>query len=87
MPREVNPCGKQKPLDSPYEIWKGYGQSDGWTWRVLKKWQSPTNEAKNTNARWFCAVSSPLTWGSYELGDVYVSEVQSNAVRIWSYLD
>jgi len=87
MPREINPCGKTRPLDAPYEIWKGFGQHDGWTWRVLKKWQSPTNEVKNDNARWFCAVSSPLNWGSFDHGDVYVKEIQSSAVRVWSYLD
>ncbi len=84
---EHNPCGKSRPLDAPYEIWKGVGKADGWTWRVLKKWQAPKNEAKNENARWFCGVSSPLTYGSYDLGDVYVSEVKESAVQIWSYLD
>ena len=84
MAREKNYCAKTRNLNEPYEIWKGVGNAEGWTWKVLKKWQSPTNEAKNKNARWFCGVSSPLNWGSYDLGDVYVSEIQSNAIKVWS---
>ena len=47
MAREKNLCKKERKVDNPYEIWKGYGQSEGWEWRVLSKTQSPTNEAKN----------------------------------------
>ena len=64
--------------DNPYEIWSN---DSGWQWRVLKKYQKPELEAKNPYARWFCAVSSPYTFGEFELGDVYVSEIKSNARR------
>ena len=72
-----NECGKMREKDNPYEVWKG----NGFEWRVLKKYQKPELEAKNPYARWFCAVSSPYTWGEFELGDVYVSEIKSNGVR------
>ena len=42
-----NPCGKKRKLDNPYEVWK----DGGWEWRVLKKYQTPENEAKNPYAR------------------------------------
>ena len=72
-----NQCGKTRKVDNPYEIWKS---ADGsWEWRVLKKYQSPENEAKNPYARWFCAVKSPMTYGSWEYGDTYVREVTSYA--------
>jgi len=51
--KEKNLCGKTRPIDNPYEIWKSF---DGtWEWKVLKKYQKPSKELKNRFARWFCA--------------------------------
>lgn len=82
MAREKNLCKKERKVDNPYEIWKGYGQSEGWEWRVLSKTQSPTNEAKNPYSTWFCGVKSPFTYDRFELGSVYVSEVKEMAVQV-----
>lgn len=72
-----NLCAKTRKVDEPYEVYKGVdgGPLDGWEWRVLKKYQTPENEAKNEYARWFCAVRSPMTYGSWEYGDTYVKDV------------
>ncbi len=78
MTIEKNQCGKTRPVENPYEIW----QSKGWTWKVLKKYQKPSKEKENPYARWFCAVSSPYTYGSYDLGDVYVKEITNYAKKI-----
>ena len=73
MAREVNPCAKTVSVDNPYEVWQ---TRDGrWTWKVLKKYQSPTNEKKNKLARWFVAVKSPYTYNSWEMGDEYVLNI------------
>jgi len=65
-----NLMGKSRTEDQPYLTFKSL---DGeWTWKVLKSWQA--DNAK-PYGRWFCAVSSPMTYGESELGDVYVSEV------------
>jgi len=83
--QEKNLCGKTRPITDPYEIWKSF---DGtWEWKVLKKYQKPSRELKNRFARWFCAVSSPYTHGSYELGDVYVHEIASSAERHFPDID
>ena len=74
-----NECGKTSPVSDPYEIWEN--KSAGWEWRVLKKYQNPAKESANPHARWMCAVSSPFTGGSHDLGDVYVKEVTENAVK------
>lgn len=66
---------KTRKLDEPYEVWV----AGDWEWRVLKKWQADDNKQY---ARWFCAVKSPFTYGSYEYGDVYVSEIKENATRV-----
>jgi hypothetical protein len=77
-----NLCGKTRPVSDPYEIWK----AGDWEWHVLKKYQAPEAEAKNPFARWFCAVYSPITReqmsSGYEMGDTYVSDIKSCAVRI-----
>jgi len=78
MPK--NPCGKSRKVENPYEVWRSPDGS--WEWKVLKKYKSPEAEAKDPFARWFCAVSSPGTFGSYDLGDVYVREVKRNAVPV-----
>lgn len=78
MEKEKNNCSKTRSIDNPYEVWK----SGSWTWKVLKKYQKPSLEAKNPHARWFCAASSPYTNGSYDLGDVYVREIKSQARRV-----
>ena len=74
-----NECGKTRSKDDPYEIWRGPANFE---WRVLKKYQNVENEAKNEYARWFCAVKSPMTWGSWEYGDVYVKEIKDMARQI-----
>lgn len=79
MPRAKNPAGKVRPFDKPYEIW----QAGGWEWRVLKKYQTEEQEAKNPYARWLCAVTSPHTFGSHDLGDTYVKDVKENARRTY----
>ena len=73
-----NECNKTRSLDDPYEVWTGLG---GFEWRVLKKYQNPENEAKNPYARWYCAVKSNFTYGEFEYGDVYVSEIYDNGVK------
>lgn len=72
-----NLCAKTVKRDDAYEVW-----SDGsWTWYCLKKYQSPEKEADNEYARWFCEVVSPFTPDG-ELGDTYVREIKTQAVRI-----
>jgi hypothetical protein len=74
-----NECGKLRPQDQPYEVWKSVDGS--WTWNVLKKYQSPEKEAANEYARWFCFVTSPFSPDG-DLGDVYVKEIRRQAVKV-----
>ena len=74
-----NMCGKTRKTDDPYEVWTG---ANGYEGRVLKKYQSPAREAENPYARWFCAVKSNFTYGSFELGDVYVSEIKAHGEKV-----
>jgi len=72
-----NLCGKTRKVNEPYEVWR----RGDWEWRVLKKWQ--VDDDKDFS-RWFCAVKSPATFGSYDLGDVYVAEIKNLARKIES---
>lgn len=72
-----NECGKTRPVSNPYEVW----QFRDWTWKVLKKYQSPEKEAVNPEARWFCWVSSNMC-PEGEMGDVYVSDIKRYAQRV-----
>ena len=84
-----NPCGKTVKVDNPYEIWKD--SSSGFEWRVVKKYQTPAKEDENFKkalmghvnyTRWFCAVKSPMTYGSWEYGDVYAQDVDTYGERV-----
>jgi len=81
-PAAKNECGKTRDVENPYEVWVGSGPLEGWEWRVLKKWQSPDKECNNPYARWFCAVKSPMTYGSWEYGDTYVKDVVGMYTRM-----
>lgn len=70
---------RSRPVENPYEVWEGRGAFSGWTWRVLKKYSK--NEA-DPYARAFCAVSSPFTYGSNDLGDVYIRDYRDSAVLV-----
>jgi len=72
MARKTNPFGKSREVNNPYAT---YRNSAGWEWRVLKTYQHPDNANKNHLARWFCAVKSPFTHGTWDYGDVYVSDI------------
>lgn len=71
-----NSCAKIRKCEDPYEVWRS--KDGSWEWRVLKKWQ--INDDK-PNARWFCCVHTPFVPDG-EMGDVYVSEIKENAIRI-----
>lgn len=70
-PRLKNSWGKTRPIDNPYlTIIAGE-----WEFRILKAYQTYANEHDNEHARWFCAVKSPYTYGTFEMGDTYVHDV------------
>ena len=69
------PCFAERPINNPYEVWQL--DSWEWEWRVLKKWQVNDDEPY---ARWFCAVRSPYTHGTWDFGDVYVQDIKKYAI-------
>ncbi len=67
----ANQFAKTRPAAAPYAIYR----AGDMVWHVCKTYQSPANEAKNQYARWFVWAKSPYTFGSFEGGDTYRSEV------------
>ena len=76
--KSPNLCAKMRVPSKPYEIWQSPDGS--WTWKVLKKWQADDNKPY---ARWMCAVYTPMTAPGCDMGDVYVSEIKSQARLVW----
>ena len=75
-----NPCGRQVTPEFAYEV---YQSSNGdFITFVLKKYKSPENEAKDPYAVWYVATQSPGTFGSFDFGDSYATEVKKNMVLI-----
>ena len=72
-----NLCGKIRPVNQPYEVWQN---DSGWTWNVLKKYQTPEKEELNPYARWMCFVTSPFA-PTGDMGDVYLSDIRQGGGR------
>jgi len=77
MARKTNPFGRTVQQEDAYATYVGSGATEGWTWYVVKTYQHPDNE--DGMSRWFCYVSSPHTFGGFDLGDVYRKDVLGNA--------
>jgi hypothetical protein len=63
---------KTAPQDSPHAI---FTNAVGWTYLVLKTYQTPAKEASSPYARWMVAVSSPMTHGGFDMGDTYIHDI------------
>lgn len=72
-----NPFSKRRTIEDAYATYV----SGAFTTKVLKTYQRPDLEAKNMNARWFVATSSPYTHGSYEYGDTYAHDTWGTLVE------
>lgn len=70
-----NLLGKSRTKETPYATFKGFGPFGDTTVHLLKTYQKPHKELQNNYARWFVAVSSDHTFGSFDIGDSYISEV------------
>jgi hypothetical protein len=69
-----NLFGKGRATSAPYAIYVGH--SHGMTWHVLKTYKMAKNEG--AHSRWFVAAKSDGTFGSFELGDTYASQVKAH---------
>lgn len=77
--RNKNPFGKSTKPENAYATYRVNKPSTGmyFEWRVLKTYQTKTNEDKNQYARWYCAVKSPYTHDQWEYGDTYIKDIMS----------
>ena len=78
QPKPKNPCAKRMTPQTAYEVW----QNGTFTYWVLKKYQTPEQEAKNVYARWYCAVISSFTDKTFQYGDTYVREITVGGFKI-----
>lgn len=82
MAAAKNPFGKTIPYDKAktdaYAVYAD--EASGWTWYVLKTYQSPEKAAANPMARAFCLVTSPYS-PSGDLGDTYLSQIGGKLIK------
>ncbi len=69
MAGKAIPMGRTRPIDNP---WLTVEDGD-WTYKVL---QAHVADPDRPYASWLCAVSSPATFGGWDMGDTYISEVR-----------
>jgi len=69
-----NLMGKSRTKDTPYAIYKGMGPFGNTEMLLLKAYQIPSKENGNPYAKWFVAVKSDMTHGSYDMGDSYIKD-------------
>ncbi len=62
--------GAMRTTKNPYDVIR----KDGWTWYILKHYESPAKEKLNPRARVHCFVISPFC-PSGEYGDVYIENI------------
>ncbi len=70
----TNPLGKSRDIEDPYAIFT----AGGFELRLLKTYKLAKNELKDPLVRWHTVGRSPMTYGSWEYGDIYRSEVLNN---------
>jgi hypothetical protein len=68
-----NPFAKTRPIDNPHAIYTA-GDIE---WRILKTYKLPTSENKDPYARWMVAARSGATFGGFDMGDTYATEIQA----------
>lgn len=73
-----NPCAKTVTPEQAYEIWQS---EDGFTYYVLKKYQSPEHEERNEFSRWYVFTTSPMV-PKGEYGDGYAKEIKEKAHKL-----
>lgn len=69
MAGKIIPMGKTRKVEDP---WLVIESNDGWTWKVLKAY---SDDPTKPYARWYCAVSSPMTMGGIDMGDTYIADI------------
>ena len=74
----ANPFAKSRPVNQPYAIYR----AGDMTWHVCKTYKTPANERGDMYARWFVWAKSPMTYGSFEGGDTYASEVRNYGLLV-----
>jgi len=69
-----NPLGKGRDIENPYATFEAHHPDLGhWEIRVLKTHKIPKNEKEHTT--WYTVGKSDATYGSWEYGDMYKSEI------------
>ena len=75
----ANPYGKSRKKDNPYATYRN--SITGWTWKILKVYQTPEKGKSNPFATAFCEVDSPYCQGIPDLGDTYLNDIRGTLIQ------
>ena len=64
---------KTTDIEAPHAVY--INERAGFEWRVLKVYSTSKKGLADRYARWFVAARSPMTFGTWEYGDSYISEI------------
>ena len=82
--KEKNLMGKGRTKENPYATFEGIGPLGHTLVHVLKSYQKPSKELKNPYAKWFVAIKTDMTYGSYDMGDTYLRDATGNLSLTYS---
>ena len=70
-----NKFKKTMKIDNAYAIYRIDAGQNYFEWKILHTWTDKEGEDKNPYARWFTACKSPMTYDTWEYGDVYIKDI------------
>ena len=79
-----NQFGKSVKVEEAHATYRVDNPSNGmyFEWKILKTYKTKENEDKDQYARWFTACKSPMTYDSWEYGDVYIKEIKDVGAKL-----
>jgi hypothetical protein len=77
MAATKNPCAKTVKPEQAYEVWQCAMEFGIVNYYVCKKYQSPENEAKNPEARWFTYADNTSDPWCSEYGDMFAADIKT----------
>jgi hypothetical protein len=77
-----NPCSKTVKPEQAYEVYQCQMEFGTVNYYVCKKYQSPENEAKNREARWFTYADNLSDPWCSEYGDMYAADIARYGLKL-----
>ena len=81
----ANPEGKTRKVGAPYEVWVQPSPFGGIMTTQVLKYNNAPHKRDDQYSSAFCAVQSAATFGSYDMGDTYITDFTHRAEKVYDY--